>query len=223
MTSPIWILIFALIGLSQTPEEIASRTEAKFRSIQSIQSTFEQIYYSSSVSTPLREKGKFYFQTPDLMKWEYLDPEKKIFIYKDRILWSYIPEDEQIIKNYVSEEEENTEILFLLSGQIGIRDNYSLEFSPFPTENRNALQLKLTPKKEDIYSFILLEISGKSWLIQKAIFFDWAGNKTEFQFKQIKTNINLSQDLFELDAPPGVEIIENEIPQNLFLSFSYKR
>ena len=88
-------------------------------------------------------------------------------------------------------------------------DNYMVEFSPFPTENSKSYQLKLTPKQEDSDTFILLEIDERSWLIQKAIFFDWVGNKTEYRFSKMKTNLPLSENSFELKVPPDVEIIEH--------------
>jgi len=53
-----------------------------------------------------------------------------------------------------------------------------------------------------------LEIDEKTWLIRKAIFFDWAGNKTEFRFSRMKTNVKIPQSFFELKVPSDVEIIE---------------
>ena len=205
-----WLFLLSLLSSPYTAEDIALRAETKLRSLRSIQAKFEQVYYSSTVSTPLREKGNFYFKKPDLMKWEYKDPEERTYLLKEGFFLEYIPEDNQIIKYDLSREEHEPEILSILSGQKGIVDNYSVEFSPFPTKNSKALQLKLTPKQEDTDTFILLEIDEKTWLIQKAIFFDWAGNKMEYRFSKIKTNVRLAKDVFELKVPPGVEIIENQ-------------
>jgi len=205
-----WLFLLSLLSSPYTAEDIALRAETKLRSLRSIQAKFEQVYYSSTVSTPLREKGNFYFKKPDLMKWEYKDPEERTYLLKEGFFLEYIPEDNQIIKYDLSREEHESEILSILSGQKGIVDNYSVEFSPFPTKNSKALQLKLTPKQEDTDTFILLEIDEKTWLIQKAIFFDWASNKMEYRFSKIKTNVRLAKDVFELNAPPGVEIIENQ-------------
>lgn len=205
-----WLFLLSLLSSPYTAEDIALRAETKLRSLRSIQAKFEQVYYSSTVSTPLREKGNFYFKKPALMKWEYKDPEERTYLLKEGFFLEYIPEDNQIIKYDLSREEHEPEILSILSGQKGIVDNYSVEFSPFPTKNSKALQLKLTPKQEDTDTFILLEIDEKTWLIQKAIFFDWAGNKMEYRFSKIKTNVRLAKDVFELKVPPGVEIIENQ-------------
>lgn len=213
MESVACLLLLFQLAFPYTPEDIASRAETKIRSLSSIQAQFEQIYYSSTVSTPLREKGRFYFKKPDLMKWEYKDPEKKIFLYKEDKFQFYIPEDNQLIQSSVSEEAYEAEILSILSGKRHLKDSYTIAFSPFPTEDPKAWQLKLDPGEENEYSFILLEIDAKTWLIQRAIFFDWAGNKTEFKFSKIKINVRFSKNLFDLNLPPGVEIIENQTSQ----------
>ena len=203
-----WLLILSLFLFSLTPEDVAMRIEKRLLSLESIKADFEQIYYSVSVTTPLKEKGKFTFKKPDLMKWEYREPEEKVFLYKKGNFLFYIPEDNQLIKSSLGEENHESEILSLLSGQKTLQNHYLIEFSPFPTESTQTYQLKLTPREEDEYSFILLEIDEKSWLIRKAIFFDWAGNKTEFRFSRIKANVNVPLGFFELKVPPDVEIIE---------------
>jgi outer membrane lipoprotein carrier protein len=205
----IGLLILSWLSTSPTVEDTALKVERKLRSVQSIQSNFNQIYYSSSVSTPLIEKGKFYFKKPDLMKWEYKDPEEKIFLYKEGVFLEYYPEDKELYRSSSSKEQYESEILSLLSGKRRLNDNYLIEPSPFPSENKKAPQLKLTPREEGEYTHILLEIDEKTWLIQRAIFFDWAGNKNEFRFSQIKTDVRLSKKVFELKVPPDVEIIED--------------
>ncbi len=203
-----WLFILSLFLFSLTPEDVAMRTEKRLLSLKSIKADFEQIYYSVSVTTPLKEKGKFTFKKPDLMKWEYREPEEKVFLYKKGSFLFYIPEDNQLIKSSMSEENHESEILSLLSGQKTLQNHYLIEFSPFPTGSTRSYQLKLTPREEDEYSSILLEIDEKSWLIKKAIFFDWAGNKTEFHFSRIRTDVNVPLGFFELKVPPDVEIVE---------------
>jgi outer membrane lipoprotein carrier protein len=203
------LLLLSSLITSYTAGDVALKTEEKIRSLHSIQAKFEQIYYSSTVSMPLKEKGNFNFQKPDLMRWEYKDPEEKTYLLKKGVFWEYIPEENQATKYDLAREGYESDILTLLSGQKGILDNYQVEFSPFPTEDKSAYQLKLTPRKEEEDSFILLEINEKNWLIQKAVFFDWAGNKTEYIFSSIKTDVKFAHDFFELRLPQDVEIIEH--------------
>jgi chaperone LolA len=204
------LLTLLALSFAQTAQEVALRVENALRSYQSFQANFEQFYYSATISTPLHEKGKLYFKKPNLMKWEYQDPEEKVFLIKDDLFWDYNKEEKQLIKYDLSQGEQNTEVISLLSGKVALLDNYSVEFNPFPTENANTIQIKLTPKDEEFAdTFLLLEVDEKTWFIQTLISFDWTGNRTEFRFSKIKTNVTLQNKTFELRVPPDVEIIEN--------------
>jgi outer membrane lipoprotein carrier protein len=202
------LLLFPLLCFPQTAEDVVSRLEKSLRSLQSLEAKFSHIYYSAMVSTPLNETGKLYFQKPDQMRWEYKDPENNIYLYKGDKFQFYFSEDNQLMKGSLSEENHETEILDILTGQKTLLEFYNVEFSPFPTEKPQNPQIKLTPKQEEEDSFILLEIDKSRWLIQKAAFIDWEGNKTEFQFDQIQINTDLPKNIFELKLPPDVEIIE---------------
>lgn len=204
------LLTLLALSFAQTAQEVALRVENALRSYRSFQANFEQFYYSATISTPLHEKGKLYFKKPNLMKWEYQDPEEKVFLIKDDLFWDYNKEEKQLIKYDLSQGEQNTEVISLLSGKVSLLDNYSVELNPFPTENANAIQIKLTPKDEEFAdTYLLLEIDEKTWFIQTLISFDWTGNRTEFRFSKIKTNVTLQNKTFELRVPPDVEIIEN--------------
>ncbi len=206
------LLFFSVFSFSATVDDVVLNVERNLRSLHSMQANFSQIFYSSTVSAPLNEKGKFYFQKPDRMRWEYKDPEEKIFLYKEGAFLMYFPDDKEVIQSDLSKEKYESEILTLLSGQKKLLDDYSIEFSPFPSDSQKTWKLKLTPKEDSDHTHILLEIDEKTWLIRRAIFFDWAGNKQEFQFSQIKTDVRFPRKVFELDLPPDVEIIKDEQP-----------
>ncbi len=200
------LIVTAAVAFAQTAEDVAQKTETHLRSYRTLQANFVHLYYSSTVATPLRETGTCYFQKPGLMKWHYQKPEEKIYLLKDSIIESYFPEDNQLLRSTFTQEDES-DILLLLSGKQGLLENFTAEFSPFPTENTDVLQIKLTPKNEDDENFILLEIGSKTWMIRKAVFFDWAGNKSEFHFNRIRLDTSLPKKTFELKVPNGTEII----------------
>ena len=57
-------------------------------------------------------------------------------------------------------------------------------------------------------SHILLEVDDRTWLLRRAIFFEWAGNKREFLFSRIRTNAALPAGTFELKVPADCEVID---------------
>ncbi len=197
---------------SISPRQAVLNLEKKFDALRSLQADFEQVHFSSAIATPLQEKGRFYFQRPDRMRWEYLEPEPKTYVYAEGLTLAYFPEDNQLYRRALPPEERNSAIFSLLTGRAGIEEHYRVEDAEFPSERVSPVQVKLIPKEEGEYTYVLLEIDAKSWLIQTAIFFDWAGNKQEFRFSGIKTNPRLGPTSFEIKVPPDCEIIEDLAP-----------
>jgi outer membrane lipoprotein carrier protein len=205
------VMIFS--AAQDFPREIVAKVELTLASLQSFQADFEQTYSATTISNPLKERGRVYLKKPNLVRWEYKDPEEKVIVFKEGILLTYMPEDNQLFRQKLAKEQYETEILALLAGKGHLVDRYLIEPNPFPGEGGNISQLKLTPKEEGEYTYILLEIDKKTWLLRKAIFFDWAGNKNEFFFNKIRTNTRLPDDLFEIRVPPDCEIIDDAAPR----------
>ena len=203
-----WIIILSLFSFSQTAEDTALQLEKMLHSTQTLEARFEHNSYSAVVSTPLKEKGKLYFKKPDLMRWEYTDPENNVYLFKGDTYQWYFAEDNQLMRGSITEEGHESEILHLLTGQKKLLDFYVISDNSFPTDNPQNAQIKLTPRQDDDGSFLLLEIEKDKWLIRTIIFMDWEGNKTEFRFSRIKTNASLPKNIFELKLPSDVEIIE---------------
>ena len=210
-----WLLFVLFSSLAQTlpsPEEAALKIEKAFASLRSLRAEFEQSYYSASLSTPLLEKGKLYLQKPDLMRWEYAEPERNVFVYKEGVSLAYFPEDNQLFRHTLSPEEKEWAIFSLLTGRARITDAYAIEPAEFPSDRKSPVQIKLTPKSEGEISYILLEADPGTWLLDKAIFLDWAGNKQEFHFRAFKLNPRIDPETFELDVPADCEVIDDIPP-----------
>jgi len=197
---------------SISPQEAARNIEKAFASLRSLQADFEQYYYSASLATPLLEKGKLILQKPDLMRWEYLEPERNIYIYKGGVSLAYFPEDNQLFRHTLSPEEKDWAVFSLLTGRARIIETYTIEAAKFPTDKKVSVQLKLIPLEEGELSYILIEADPRTWLLEKVIFLDWAGNKQEFHFSGFKLNPPLDARLFELEVPPGCEVIDDLPP-----------
>ncbi len=192
-----------------TADQAVDNLQQALKAITTFQARFEQLYYSMSISEPLREKGDLFLQKPDRMRWNYKTPQDKVFLYKEGVLEMYLPEENQLTRSPVSKEALESDIFGIFLGTMSFRDAYAVEDNPFPTDATRVRQVKLTPKTEGDYSHILLEIDETTWLLRRAIFLEWAGNKREFVFSQIKTGVRIPAKTFTLKVPPGTEIIDD--------------
>lgn len=209
------VLILAggtLFGQVQ-PRDILVRAEKALAALNSFQANFEQAFFSSTVATPLKEKGRLFYQKTGRMRWVYEGPSSQIIVLKDGILETYDPEENQLYRQKLSQEQTDTAIFGLLSGQARLSETYDVENNPFPGAEGPVHQLKLTPKEEGETAYILLEIDARTDLLRRVVLFDWAFNKNEFTFSRLKTNPRLGPDTFKITVPSGCEIIDDVTPR----------
>jgi outer membrane lipoprotein carrier protein len=202
-------LTIASAAAAVTPEEAVANLERALKAVPTLQAKFEQLHYSMTVSEPLREKGDLFFEKPDRMRWEYKNPQDKVFLYQKGVLEMYLPEEKQLTRSPVAKEALESDIFGIFLGVMSFRDAYVIEDNPFPTGATRVRQVKLTPKTEGDYSHILLEIDETTWLLRRAIFLEWAGNKREFVFSQVRTGVRIPAKAFTLKVPADTEIIDD--------------
>lgn len=193
------------------PRDILLRTESVLAGLESFQADFEQSYFSRTVSTPLREKGRLFHQKPGRMRWEYSGGSGQIIVLSNGIMETYDPAENQLIRQAIPEEQANGAIFGLLSGRARLTEAYRAEDSPFPGAEGPVHQLKLTPIEEGETNYILVEIDARTYFLRRVIIFDWAYNKNEFIFSRFKTNPRLGPGVFTIKVPADCEIIDDAV------------
>lgn len=209
------VLLSALpaAGRSQAVRQVVQNLEKAIASTRTLRAEFTQLYYAAAVADPLIESGELFFAKPDLMRWEYSRPEPKVFLAKDGLFEMYIPAEKQLVRSRVPAEAYQSDIIGILLGTRSILEAYAVEAVSFPTNNTGVRQLKLTPREEGEFSHLLLEVDGRTWLLRRAIFMEWAGNKREYIFRKIRLNRGLPAGTFSLKVPDDVEVIEDRRPR----------
>ncbi len=197
---------------STSPQQAARNIEQAIGNLRSLQADFEQSYYSASLATPLVERGTLFLQKPDRMRWEYREPEANVYVYKEGLSLAYFPEDNQLYRHALTPEEKDGALFSLLTGKSKLTETYSIEVAEFPTVRKAPVQLKLIPGEEGEVSYILIEADPRTWLLETVIFMDWAGNKQEFRFSGIRVNPRLDHRIFEIEVPPGCEVVDDLPP-----------
>ncbi len=204
-----WLIAFFLAGQSAT--WVVEELEKKLDSIKSLEAEFIHIYLPTHQTRGLEEKGRVYYQKPDLMRWDYLLPEKKTFLLQGQLIISFFPEDKQVIKRFLTDEEIKNTILGLISGQTKLQDLYTAQLLPELTD-QSTFTLRLNPYESGEISYLLLEIDRRLWLIQKLSLIETQGQRQEYRFSRYRLNRPLAASMFELKIPPDWEIIEEAPP-----------
>jgi outer membrane lipoprotein carrier protein len=164
---------------------------------------FTQSYRSGMLGREVTERGVVSLKRPGRMRWEYKDPEPKLFISDGRTFYFYVPADKQVI---VSEQDEQRSLAArLLSGRGGLAEEFAASLES-PLEE-GVVRLKLVPRHEqpDVErAFVDVEPSGR---VRAILLDDVQGNRTRFRFEAVRENTGLRDELFRFEVPKGVEVI----------------
>ncbi len=188
---------------ARTAESLLRKIEERNARTRDLVARFTQSYRSGMLGREVTERGVVFVKHPGRMRWEYKDPERKLFVSDGKTFYFYVPADKQVI---VSEQDEQRSLAArLLFGKSGLAEEFSaaLDAAPEP----GVFRLLLVPRREqaDVQrATIDLEPSGR---IRGILLEDVQGNRTRFRFDDVRENTGLPDELFRFEAPKGVEVI----------------
>jgi outer membrane lipoprotein carrier protein len=169
-----------------------------------------QEYVGKVMQRPQRGEGKVFFKKKGMMRWDYRVP-KQIFISDGETLWYFQPEENQV---QVSDAAMMIKKFALLAGEGDLsRDFNIINFNDSIPQKENYFILELTPKEPyPALARLVLTVDKKTYYVVQTDVFDELGNVTRTRFTDIKTNVNLSNSLFQFTIPPGAEVLRFQEP-----------
>jgi len=169
---------------------------------------FRQSLVSGALGTSVSESGRLYLERPGKIRWDYLDPERKIaLLLGDRTIL-YLEEERTMSRGRLSGEQG----LFpkLLAGGSRVDELFTATLVATPTTGgRGAYRLRLVPKADAAAaSSVTLTLRPPSFSIEGAELLDETGNRTTYTFSDVKRNRSLPDAVFGFEPPPGTEIVD---------------
>ncbi len=194
---------------ARSPDELARALQQKYATIRDFSADFVQSYTGGVLHKQVVEKGHVLVKKPGLMRWEYSEPEKKLFISDGRRTYFYMPADRQVIVSPVSEEAEaSTSVLFLAGKGDLVRDFEASTTAPPPGLPEGTDALRLVPRStQRDYSALILAFAGDTLQLRGLVTEDAQGGKSSFVFQDLKENVSPSADQFTFKIPRGVDVI----------------
>ena len=143
---------------------------------------------------------------PDGFYWETISPFPELLVTNGTKLWNYQPDLEQVvIENWDPDQSELA--AQLLYGQTeSLIDNYYIVV--INSDQTRSFELK--PKSADsLYELITVNFINES--LDLIYIQGNSGERTAWQFTSSRTNVPLTDELFEFIPPEGIEVINNSI------------
>lgn len=225
-------LLFFLLTLTGSADSkvMVARLEARYRAAKTLQASFLE-RYSENGRLVRVEAGTAYFRRPGKMRWEYESPEKNLFLVDGKSAWFYVPADHTATRVPVKESTDWRTPLALLAGEMKVSrvcariqpavnerpespDNAVLfcELRGVGTEERKRGSRESSPQTGEAGEAVFFEIVKDSGELIRVLVRDPGGIEIEFHFANWQTDPPVADALFRFAAPPGVAIVNGELP-----------
>ena len=221
--TPLLAAVLCLPGVAADTAPVADplvgRLQARLDRVSTVRGRFVQSLDSASLGRPRTETGRFMIRKPDLMRWEYESPERKLAVIDGTHTWLYLPEDREVHRGSASGARGSGAPALLMTGALRL-DRDFVSRRPGPKELAAELPLpegtvviELTPKRSDLeFQKVLLAIDPDRLQIRKLVLVDPLGDRMSFTFSDMEEDIALPDSLFRFEPPPGVEVVDTEDP-----------
>jgi len=196
-TSTVWA---APVNISQ----LLNGVEKRYNSARTLTVDFRETYTMPG-RRPKTESGVLNLQKPGKMRWDYSDPEGKLFVSDGKFFYLYTPGSDRAEKTNVKQSADMHAPLGFLIGRL----NFQKDFRRFESrpEGENTW-IKAVPNSKDLpYSEVEFVVTSDYRILQVRVL-GQDKSVMEFQFGREKLNPSLDAKMFEFRAPPGVQIVE---------------
>lgn len=206
------VVLTSARGAETAPDPLVTKLQDRLDHLTSLQGEFVQTLSSSGLGRTRTESGRFWIRKPNLMRWEYTSPEKKLAIVDGTHAWLYLPEEREAQRGPASEVEQ-AGATSLLTGRLRLdRDFTSRRPGPdelaadLPLPTRTVM-IELTPRRGDLeFQKALVAVEPDRLEIRKLVLVDPLGDRMSFTFSGLEQNQPLPDSLFRFDPPPGVHV-----------------
>jgi outer membrane lipoprotein carrier protein len=195
-------------GHPMSPEvrTLVERMQGFYERTQDFTADFKQEYLYKTFNRTVVSTGTVAFQKPAKMRWEYLTPSKRTFVLSGERIYALDPEAQTLTKAALPTSQLSASVTFLWG-----KGKLSDEFDISRTECKECLGtlLTLVPKKPDArVREVQLDIDPKSAQVRRSIVIDPDGSRNAITFSDLRMNVGLAKDTFQLTPPPGTQIID---------------
>jgi outer membrane lipoprotein carrier protein len=192
-----------------TAPELAAALQKKYDGIRDFSADFSHTYEGGVLRKQITERGHLLVKKPGKMRWDYSTPETKQFVSDGVKMYSYIPQDKQVIVATVPPDEDAPTPTLFLAG----KGNVTRDFTPSLVDAPAAMPagsraLKLVPKsRQRDYDWLVLVLEPGTLSIRGLLTVDEQGGKSSFSFTNLKENVGLADKDFAFKIPRGVDVV----------------
>lgn len=188
------------------PERLARALQQRYQGIRDFAADFVHTYRGGVLRTQTTERGTVVIKKPGRMRWVYTTPERKEFVSDGLRIYSYLPEDRQVMVTDVPPVDQATTPAAFLAGRGDIARDFAAEFDE--TSSAGTTALKLTPRRpEPEYEYLVVAVDPGTLQIRALTTRDRQGGVSTLTFSNMTENQGVADKVFVFRIPRGVDVI----------------
>lgn len=165
------------------------------------------------LARPVLSRGEFCYHRPNQVRWEYVEPDRKVFVITEDMYVAYYPAlkraEEVPIKKFVGKR------LFRFLGLGQSIDDLAkyYEFSLAPhSDLKDTYLLVLVPRKKKVAERVAemkIWVDASNYLPRQLQYVESDGDSTLLTFQDVRMNVEVAASRFHLELPKDVVVSES--------------
>jgi len=185
---------------------LVERMQAFYEKTRDFTAGFRQDYTYKTFKRTQTSIGKVTFKKPAMMRWDYEKPSPKAFVLSADKVYALDPAAMTLTKASVDTNQLSASVTFLW-GKGKLADEFDITRGS--CETCKGVLLVLNPKKPDPrFKQVRLEVDPKSAEVVKSTVIDPDGSENAISFLDLKTNVGVTAEAFQLNPPAGTQIVD---------------
>lgn len=185
---------------------LADHVDHRYNSLKTLEAHFVEIYSEGNQSRT--ESGTLYLRKPGRMRWQYEQPQKKLFLVDGHHVWLYVEGDQQAQRSDLKNSEDlKTPLRFLLGHTHLKKELAGLSYGGLnPLHAGDAVIRGVPTRMTDQYREVILEVSP-TYQINRIVIRGVDGSQTDIRLSGMQPNTPIAESLFHFVPPKGVAIV----------------
>jgi outer membrane lipoprotein carrier protein len=167
--------------------------------LKTLQANFEQKKSMKILSRPLVSEGRFYYATPDSIRWEYTKPVRSIVIAHNNSTKRYIYSGGKMLEDKMGGAQAMNIVMNEITGWINGRFVQNPSFTAAIHEGTNTM-ITLTPVEHGMAGFIEkieIVLSREAATVKSVKIIEDANSFTQINFKNVEINKAINPSVFQ--------------------------
>ncbi|MCQ2265839.1 MAG: outer membrane lipoprotein carrier protein LolA [Bacteroidales bacterium] len=175
---------------------LVKKISTTHQQLKTLSAEFVQEKASSLFTEKVVQKGKFYYQAPKQLRWEYSSPQKLCLLFNDKKV-SIVTEKGVVNNPNPMLNELGATIIGTINGSnLCDQKNFKGSFYKNGKSNYTAVLIPTNKKMKGNYKKIHVLIDGKSYLAKQVTLYEQSGDITTISFSHVTSNATLPNNLF---------------------------